>query len=274
MMNKQSYRIPLAVFFAAPTIQTIALFFFPESPRWLMSQGREAEAEASLRKLRNKNIKESEFQAEFNEIRISTREQAEHNSKQLWIEMWKGTNRRRTLLSIAVICFHCANGSSWLNIYTTYFLDVAGIENAFAYSTMVTCMGLLGVLISFLFIRSVDRRVVMLVGIAACGFAQLAFAVAWSAAPGTAVAGRVVVAFICLFTFSYVAYGKSATYALKNSSANQCSTLCMASWRRIPEQPSSSTHFWTRDRYELLGQLAWCLHRPILHQSCKPGVEG
>jgi hypothetical protein len=84
-----------------------------------MTQGREEEAEASLRKLRNKNIAESEFQAEFNEIRISTRAQMEHNKKQLWIEMWKGTDRRRTLLAISGICFHCANGSSWVNIYTT-----------------------------------------------------------------------------------------------------------------------------------------------------------
>lgn len=106
-MSKQSYRVPLAIFFVAPTIQTIALFFFPESPRWLLTKEREQEAEASLRKLRNKNIDESEFQAEWNEMRLSTRAQIEHNKKQLWFEMWKGTDRRRTFLSIAVICFHC-----------------------------------------------------------------------------------------------------------------------------------------------------------------------
>lgn len=112
MLTKEAYRIPLAVFFVAPTIQSIALIFFPESPRWLMTQGKEEAAERSLRRLRNSNIEESEFQAEFNEIRISTAQQIERSGqgKQLWIEMWKGTDRRRTLLSIAVICFHCANG--------------------------------------------------------------------------------------------------------------------------------------------------------------------
>ncbi|KPI35550.1 Galactose transporter [Cyphellophora attinorum] len=208
--SKAAYRVPLAIFFAAPTIQSIALFFFPESPRWLCTQGREEEAKASLRRLRNKNIKEEEFQAEFNEILISTRSQVEQNKKQLWVEMWKGTDRRRTFLSIAVICFHCANGSSWINIYTTYFLKVAGIGDAFAYSAMVTCMGLLGVFFSFLFVRKIDRRLILLVGVAACGLAQLGFAVAWSAAPATAVAGRACLAFTCIFTFFYVAYAPYA----------------------------------------------------------------
>jgi MFS family permease len=107
----EAYRIPLAIFFAAPTIQSIAMFFFPESPRWLMTQGKVEEAESSLRRLRNKNIDEAEFQAELNEIRISTQEQQEtHRGKHLWLEMWKGTELRRTLLSIAIICFHSANG--------------------------------------------------------------------------------------------------------------------------------------------------------------------
>lgn len=97
MPGLEAYRIPLAIFFVAPTIQTVALFFFPESPRWLMTQGKIEEAESSLRRLRNKNIEESELQAEFSEIRISTQEQMElHSGKHLWLEMWKGNERRRT----------------------------------------------------------------------------------------------------------------------------------------------------------------------------------
>lgn len=111
MLTKNSYRIPLAIFYAVPTIQCIALIFFPESPRWLMTRGREEDATASLRRLRNSAIDEEEFQGELNEIRVSTREQVQMvEGKKLWIEMWKGVNRRRSLLSIAVICFHSANG--------------------------------------------------------------------------------------------------------------------------------------------------------------------
>lgn len=102
-----------------------------------------------------------------------------------------------------------ALGSSWVNIYTTYFLTIAGVENAFAMSVMITCIGLLGCLFSIGFTRYVDRRTVMIIGCGACAICQLCMAIVWSAKPGSVVAGKCVVAFISLFTFFYVAYCKS-----------------------------------------------------------------
>lgn len=58
IMGKNAYRIPLTVFFVAPTIQAVLLFFFPETPRWLCAHDREDEAERALRRLRNSNIDE------------------------------------------------------------------------------------------------------------------------------------------------------------------------------------------------------------------------
>ncbi|KAK7700703.1 hypothetical protein SLS64_010847 [Diaporthe eres] len=168
--SKNAYRIPLALFFIAPTVQSISLIFFPESPRWLMAHGREDSAESALRKLRGRNIEEAAFQAELNEIRVSTRQQVEHSKrkkKQLWLEIWNKSNRRRTLLSIAVVCFHCAADK-------------------------------------------VDRRAIFMIGVAVCGLTQLGFAVAWTAAPGTETAGKVVVGLIAIFTFFYTAFGPYA----------------------------------------------------------------
>ena len=47
----------------------------------------------------------------------------------------------------------------------------------------------------------------MLCGVLACGLSQLAQAIAWSVNPNSTASGSVVVAFIAVFTFFYVAYG-------------------------------------------------------------------
>lgn len=52
----------------------------------------------------------------------------------------------------------------------------------------------------------------MLVGVIACGFCQLIPAIAWTKDPGSENTGRVVVGFIALFTFFYVAYGMLSFY--------------------------------------------------------------
>lgn len=109
------------------------------------------------------------------------------------------------------ILAYCWTGSSYLTIYTTYFLTTAGIpaDRSFEFSTMITCMGLLGILSSFFWADKVDRRAIFMIGVAVCGLTQLGFAVAWTAVPGTETAGKVVVGLIAIFTFFYTAFGRS-----------------------------------------------------------------
>ena len=95
-----------------------------------------------------------------------------------------------------------------MNIYTTYFLTVAGVTKPFSYSIMITCIGLIGVISSLFFVRYIDRRVIVLVGVAACGLCQLASAISWTVSPGSSTTATCVIAFISLFTFFYVAYGE------------------------------------------------------------------
>ncbi|KAF1953111.1 MFS transporter [Byssothecium circinans] len=206
MPDKRAYQIPLAMFYITPTIQFILLFFLPETPRWLTVQKRDEEAELALRRLRNNNIAETEFQAELSEIREGTRKQME-GGKANFMDIWKGTSRRRTLLSIAVICFHAGTGSSWVVYYTTYYLEKAKVPDPFGYSILTTCCGIIGVLFSFFYVRKVDRRDIMFWGCLGCGLFQVLPAIAWTAAPNTQAAANAVVASVALFKFAYTTMG-------------------------------------------------------------------
>jgi len=114
-----------------------------------------------------------------------------------------------------------------------------------------------------------------MVGVAACGLCQLAFAVAWTVAPGSAAASKSIVAFISLFTFFYVAYGKFNVLGdrVGVKKLTVPSTIRLASWRRISQQSSSSIHLRPWHLSKLCRQLAGCLHGALLYQPREPGLE-
>lgn len=51
-LDELSYRIPLACLYIVPTMLFAALFFVPESPRWLLHRGKEQDARKALEQLR------------------------------------------------------------------------------------------------------------------------------------------------------------------------------------------------------------------------------
>jgi hypothetical protein len=134
---------------------------------------------------------------------------------------------------------------------------------------MVTCMGLLGVIFSTLYVRVIDRRVIMLVGVAACGLSQLAQAIAWSVSPNSEESGKVVVAFIALFTFFYVAYGKLQSFLQLKARLTFKSSIRLACRWRVSKQRTAWLRLRPGDCTEFPRQLARHIHRAIFHQPSR-----
>ena len=82
-MDRTSYQIPLGTLFIVPVFLAIALFFVPESPRYLLYRGKIAAARNALETLRGNSLKPEELELE-------------------WIEMVKGIEEeKRTADTIA-----------------------------------------------------------------------------------------------------------------------------------------------------------------------------
>ncbi|CDH55619.1 general substrate transporter [Lichtheimia corymbifera JMRC:FSU:9682] len=69
--SEAQWRIPLCLQLILGLILGIGILFFPFSPRWLMSQGREEEALKVLSKLRRRAIDDPVLQDEWRDIKIS-----------------------------------------------------------------------------------------------------------------------------------------------------------------------------------------------------------
>ncbi|KAI1098703.1 general substrate transporter [Jackrogersella minutella] len=214
-LDKASYQIPLGTLFIVPLFLAVGLFFVPESPRYLLYKGRIESARDSLRKLRGDSLSPEGFELEWVEM-VKGIEEEKHTASTIGpLDMFKGTELRRTLLCYGVIATQTGAGSWFIISYSTYFMIVAGlsVNDAFGFSVMNTCLGFIGVNVGMYLMRHVmGRRTVLMTGAVTQGLAMLGMAISASVAYGTISARNCVIAFTALYQFSYNAFVGDATY--------------------------------------------------------------
>ena len=197
--GKAAYQIPFGICMVIPALMLIILPFFPETPRYLLLQGRDADAETALRRIRPSTIGDALIAQELQEMRDARDvERLEAFGKAGIIDMWQGTNLRRTMLCIACGLFQTCTGSTFLINYSTYFFLSAGLDQPFQDSIIISCAGLLGVIISFFVVRIAGRRIILQSGSWAQAICFLIIGIVYTVAPNSSAAGP------CLIVFSFI----------------------------------------------------------------------
>jgi len=96
-----SYRIPLGIQFAWAIILCTGMFLLPETPRWLVSKGRDAQATRSLVRLRRLPADSPYIIAEIEEIKGNYEYEKSLGSAS-YLECFKGTIGKRTITGITL----------------------------------------------------------------------------------------------------------------------------------------------------------------------------
>ncbi|KAL4876154.1 sugar transporter [Aspergillus karnatakaensis] len=170
MDHTDSYRMPIALQWMFPTPLAILLFLAPESPWWLVRQGRYAEAEKSIKRLGRASMTDNP--ADQVAMMRRTIELEKTTKKPSLIELWRGTDRYRTLIVCGVYASQNLTGNLIAN-QAVYFFKQAGMDDhmAFALGLITSALQAVFVMLSWILTTYVGRRTIYVYGqLINCGF--------------------------------------------------------------------------------------------------------
>ncbi|KAK3367294.1 general substrate transporter [Lasiosphaeria ovina] len=206
--DKTSYQIPLGTLLILPVVLAAGLLLVPESPRYLIAAGRLQAGRRALDRLRGTSLTADELELEYVEIVKGIEEEKRVAGTVGPLDIFRGTDRRRTLLSLGTAAADSGASGAWFLIpYSTYFMIISGVpvNDVFHYFVINTCIGLVVCNAGLFALRHVcGRRTLLMIGAALNAAFMLGLAV--SATVTTAFnepARTSLVTFVALFLVSY-----------------------------------------------------------------------
>lgn len=169
-----SWRVPSLLQLALPVFQLLFVWFIPESPRFLISKGRTAEAKRILAKYHTNGDEEHPLiQVEYEQIFYALENEKQHSKTgpSAFLEFVKtNANRRRLLIIIAAPAMQTISGNGIISYYLGLVLDTIGIRSTHEQLTINLCLSVFNFVmcgIFLTFIKNLRRRVVFLTSLIA-----------------------------------------------------------------------------------------------------------
>jgi sugar porter (SP) family MFS transporter len=205
-----AWRLPSALQGLPSVVQCLLIFFAPESPRWLMSKGKEAQALKTLAYYHaDGNDQDPLVQYEFDEIKSALEFDRTVAANIGWKSfISKAGNRKRLRIIIAIAFFSQWSGNGLVSYYLNKVFDGIGITDP---TTQLLINGILQIFnmivaaIASMFVERLGRRLLFIsscVGMLIFFTLQTACSAVF-ANTGSTSAAHAVIAFIFLFYGAY-----------------------------------------------------------------------
>jgi len=167
--NLECWRPMLWVGVIPALVLFIGMFFLPETPRWLMSKGREEEGEKVLRRIEDPSMIESSMAAMRHDMAIDA-------SQASWKEIFKPWLRNALIIAIGIMFFQQFVGINTVIYYSPKIFLAAGFEgaeSAIAASVIVGAVNVFFTIVSLFIIDRLGRRKLYFLGLAGIAVALI-----------------------------------------------------------------------------------------------------
>jgi len=165
--NSGSWRIVIALGIVFATFLGVAIQFMPESPRWLLRNGREDEARAAIQRVKGKHsdANDAEVLKMFNEQKDAVSYEMKVG-KASWFDCFKGANktRYRTFLGMTLQALQQLTGANYFFYYGATIFQSVGIEDSFVTQIILGAVNFLCTFLGLYVMERFGRRWPLIIG--------------------------------------------------------------------------------------------------------------
>ncbi|KAF9884523.1 hypothetical protein FE257_001711 [Aspergillus nanangensis] len=234
-------QIPLGVILGA------GMLLFPESPRWLLLQGKEEQARRAFGTLENLDPYSDAVTVQVREIQQALEYERATNTSTSWTEIYRGNNFQRTAISAFILVGLAITGIHFVGPYATLFLQGVGIENPYLINAIVALCIFGGACVSPFILDSGGRRFSMLLGYSLMASCMLILSsVSTALGEDNTHAKNVIVAFLSIWAFVFGGLiGSSVRIASAEMHSTRLRTIGQANTAFFYQIFAFGAQFWT-----------------------------